>query len=133
MILRPSTLISTTQCSCPVCGSNLADLGPAYMQEAHVKSCLEGGTGTSPQTAKYLVYKLPEESALIGTECKLNPFFYSPHTEPVRLGVICLEEFIQGNCGFQANETSSKTSTGSNVARLSCLCSFHNGMHHHLL
>ena len=55
--------------SCPVCGTNLVDIGPTALQEAHVRNCLEGGSGTSPQTAKYLVYKLPEESALIGTEC----------------------------------------------------------------
>ncbi|KAI0082564.1 FYVE-domain-containing protein [Panus rudis PR-1116 ss-1] len=78
---------------CPVCNTNLSDLGAAYKQEAHVKNCLEGGSGTTPQSAKYLVYRLPAESALIGTEC-----------------VICLEEFVKG----------------SNVARLSCLCSFHN-------
>ncbi|CAL1701431.1 unnamed protein product [Somion occarium] len=78
---------------CPVCNTSLSDLGPAFVQEAHVKNCLEGGSGSSPQTAKYLVYKLPGESALIGTEC-----------------VICLEEFVKG----------------STVARLSCLCSFHN-------
>ncbi|KAI0091942.1 FYVE-domain-containing protein [Irpex rosettiformis] len=77
---------------CPVCGISLSDLGAAADQEAHVKACLEGGSGASPQTARYLVYQLPEESALIGTEC-----------------VICLEEFT----------------TGSTVARLSCLCSFH--------
>ena len=59
-----------------------------------MKHCLEGGTGKPPQTAKYLVYKLPAESSLSGTEC-----------------VICLEEFMEG----------------STVARLSCLCSFHNG------
>lgn len=35
-----------------------------------MKNCLEGGTGKAPQTAKYLVYKLPEESSLIGTECE---------------------------------------------------------------
>ncbi|KAI0033769.1 FYVE zinc finger-domain-containing protein, partial [Vararia minispora EC-137] len=78
---------------CPVCGMNLGDLGPAAEQEAHVRTCLEGDTSKSPQVAKYLVYKLPSESALIGVEC-----------------VICLEEFV----------------TGSTVARLSCLCSFHN-------
>ncbi|GJE84451.1 ankyrin unc44 [Phanerochaete sordida] len=78
---------------CPVCGVNLYDVGPAPLQEAHVRNCLEGGSSASPQTAKYLVYKLPEESALIGTEC-----------------VICLEEFVKG----------------CTVARLSCLCSFHN-------
>ncbi|OCH90699.1 FYVE-domain-containing protein, partial [Obba rivulosa] len=64
---------------CPVCNTNLADLGLPAEQEAHVKNCLEGG-GTTPQTAKYLVYKLPAESALIGTEC-----------------VICLEEFAKGS------------------------------------
>ncbi|EKM59394.1 uncharacterized protein PHACADRAFT_249851 [Phanerochaete carnosa HHB-10118-sp] len=64
---------------CPVCGVNLCDVGPAPLQEAHVKNCLEGGSSASPQSAKYLVYKLPEESALIGTEC-----------------VICLEEFVKG-------------------------------------
>ncbi|EIM88524.1 FYVE-domain-containing protein [Stereum hirsutum FP-91666 SS1] len=79
--------------SCPVCGQILANLGTVAQQEDHVKACLDGGTGKSPQTSKYLVYKLPGESALIGTEC-----------------VICLEEFLKG----------------STVARLSCLCSFHN-------
>jgi hypothetical protein len=64
---------------CPVCNSNLADLGPASEQESHVKHCLDGGSGTTPQAAKYLVYKLPAESALIGVEC-----------------VICLEEFAKG-------------------------------------
>ncbi|GBE79752.1 hypothetical protein SCP_0209530 [Sparassis crispa] len=78
---------------CPVCNTNLADLGPASEQEAHVKNCLEGGSGTSPQLAKYLVYKLPAQSTLIGIEC-----------------AICLEEFL----------------VGSTVARLSCLCTFHN-------
>ncbi|KAI0049654.1 FYVE-domain-containing protein [Auriscalpium vulgare] len=78
---------------CPVCNQNLAELGPAAAQEDHVRSCLDGGTGRSPQSAKYLVYRLPSESTLIGMEC-----------------VICLEEFV----------------TDSMVARLSCLCSFHN-------
>jgi hypothetical protein len=64
---------------CPVCNSSLADLGPASEQESHVKNCLDGGSGTTPQAAKYLVYKLPAESALIGVEC-----------------VICLEEFAKG-------------------------------------
>ena len=40
-------------------------------QEAHVKSCLDGSRGQSPQTAKYLVYQLPGESTLIGIECKI--------------------------------------------------------------
>jgi hypothetical protein len=41
--------------------------------------CLEGGEGTSTQSAKYLVYKLPGESTLVGIECELicahNPAF----------------------------------------------------------
>ncbi|KAG7449375.1 uncharacterized protein BT62DRAFT_1054189 [Guyanagaster necrorhizus] len=78
---------------CPVCNRNLDAIGNASEQEAHVKNCLEGGSGTTPQTAKYLVYSLPAESTLIGVEC-----------------VICLEEFAKGSV----------------VARLSCLCSFHN-------
>jgi len=78
---------------CPVCNANLADLGSPAEQEAHVKNCLEGGSGTTPQLAKYLVYKLPAQSALIGIEC-----------------AICLEEFV----------------IASTVARLSCLCTFHN-------
>lgn len=60
-----------------------------------MKHCLEGGTGTPPQAAKYLVYKLPAESSLIGTEC-----------------VICLEEFTKGStvarlsclCSFHYSE-----------------------------
>ncbi|KAG1753914.1 uncharacterized protein EDB91DRAFT_1043176 [Suillus paluster] len=64
---------------CPVCSTSLADLGLPGEQEAHVKNCLEGDAGTTPQAAKYLVYKLPGESALLGVEC-----------------VICLEEFTKG-------------------------------------
>ncbi|KAF9483942.1 FYVE-domain-containing protein, partial [Pholiota conissans] len=83
---------------CPVCNQNLDEVGDAQAQEAHVKACLEGSSSTAqpgpPQPAKYLVYRLPAESALLGVEC-----------------VICLEEFVKG----------------SNVARLSCFCSFHSG------
>jgi len=78
---------------CPVCGANLAAFETAPEQEAHVRNCLDGGVGAVQQPAKYLVYRLPAESLLIGLEC-----------------VICLEEFVKG----------------SMVARLSCLCSFHN-------
>lgn len=53
-----------------MCSTSLADLGLPAEQEAHVKICLEGDAGTTPQAAKYLVYKLPGESALLGVECK---------------------------------------------------------------
>ncbi|KAI0306973.1 hypothetical protein B0F90DRAFT_1813808 [Multifurca ochricompacta] len=90
----PSLSRETSSQLSDLADQNLAELGLAAEQEAHVRSCLDGGKGQSPQTAKYLVYPLPGESTLIGTEC-----------------VICLEEFVEG----------------SMVARLSCLCSFHNG------
>lgn len=54
-------------------------MGDAADQESHVKNCLEGGSGSAPQAAKYLVYKLTDQSTLIGVEC-----------------VICLEEFAKG-------------------------------------
>ncbi|KAI6034236.1 hypothetical protein PISMIDRAFT_86794, partial [Pisolithus microcarpus 441] len=55
---------------CPVCGVSLADLGLPADQEAHVKGCLDGGPGPSAsQSARYLVYRLPAESALLGVEC----------------------------------------------------------------
>ncbi|KAI6164748.1 hypothetical protein EDD17DRAFT_1801696 [Pisolithus thermaeus] len=65
---------------CPVCGVSLADLGLPADQETHVKGCLDGGPGPSTsQSARYLVYRLPAESALLGVEC-----------------VICFEEFTKG-------------------------------------
>lgn len=79
-----------------MCGSNLADVGPAAAQEAHVRNCLEGGSGSSPQTARYLVYKLPEESALIGTECAYDLLEACNPTQISIPGVICLEEFTKG-------------------------------------
>lgn len=54
---------------CPVCNTNLSEIGSSEEQEAHVKNCLDGGAGTTPQSAKYLVYKLQPESTLIGAEC----------------------------------------------------------------
>lgn len=66
---------------CPVCGVSLTDLGLPPNQEAHVRGCLEGGMG-SPihQSDRYLVYRLPDGSALLGVEC-----------------AICLEEFTRGS------------------------------------
>ncbi|KAJ7638693.1 FYVE-domain-containing protein [Roridomyces roridus] len=98
---------------CPVCNRNLEDVGDAIAQETHVRTCLEGGTGPASQgpnrTPKYLVYRLPPESSLVNVECA-SPFLCE-HPGPIRYtGVICLEEFAKG----------------SMVARLSCLCSFHN-------
>jgi len=60
---------------CPVCGTLLTDLGSPARQEAHVKSCLDGPSGGPGinQAGKYLVYKLPAESTLIGVECEWFP------------------------------------------------------------
>lgn len=70
----PTRAQSSSQLSdlaeCPVCNSNLDRVGSAAQQEAHVKNCLEGGGGSSPQATKYLVYELPAESMLVGTECE---------------------------------------------------------------
>lgn len=60
---------------CPVCNRNLDQVGSAAEQEAHVKNCLEGGgpgSGATQQAAKYLVYRLPAESTLIGIECEFT-------------------------------------------------------------
>ncbi|KAF7352895.1 Ankyrin unc44 [Mycena venus] len=65
---------------CPVCNRNLEEVGGATEQEVHVRTCLEGGSGPASTAPKYLVYRLPAESTLIGVEC-----------------VICLEEFTKGS------------------------------------
>lgn len=65
--------------SCPVCSQNLAELGPPAVQEAHVKNCLDGpsdGPGVH-QAGRYLVYKLPAGSALIGVECESTWYAYT--------------------------------------------------------
>jgi hypothetical protein len=49
---------------CPVCSSGLVQPGDTKIEaEDHIKQCLE-------RTAKYLVYDLPAEKGLIGTECR---------------------------------------------------------------
>ena len=118
------------ECSCPVCSQNLAELGPASAQEAHVKNCLDGGSGISPQTSKYLVYKLPGESALIGTECMR---YLSVISETI-WHILAQVSFVWRNLWKVSRFNLiyswwniSHVSIGSMVARLSCLCSFHNG------
>jgi hypothetical protein len=56
-----------------VCNTNLANLGSTTEQEEHVKNCLDGGSSATPQ-AKYLVYKLPADSVLVGIECECSEF-----------------------------------------------------------
>lgn len=88
--------------SCPVCNRSLAELGLVSEQESHVRNCLEGGSGATPQAAKYLVYRLPAESALIGIECLSDLCSCSGSGFDylvMLIGVICLEEFTQGSIG----------------------------------
>jgi hypothetical protein len=75
---------------CPVCRLDLRDFGDEDLQAIHVATCLEGhgtspsfsggsrhlGTLSSTTSPLTSVYRLPEGSPLIGTEC-----------------VICFEEF----------------------------------------
>ncbi|TFK29361.1 hypothetical protein FA15DRAFT_632372 [Coprinopsis marcescibilis] len=90
---------------CPVCFQSLDDVGGPQEQELHVRNCLEGGSSTTPQAAKYLVYCLPAESTLLGVEC-----------------VICLEEFVKGSmvarlscfCSFHSACLSSWLQRGKN-------------------
>ncbi|KAJ7228783.1 FYVE-domain-containing protein, partial [Mycena pura] len=81
---HPTRRQSSSQLSdlaeCPVCNRSLEQVGDATAQEVHVRMCLEGGSGATSQAPKYLVYRLPAESTLIGVEC-----------------VICLEEFAKGS------------------------------------
>jgi len=122
--------------SCPVCNQNLDEVGDAQAQETHVKQCLEGNSGTpqsdEPQPAKYLVYRLPAESALLGMECMSHFSWRNIKGQHLTIlqGVICLEEFIKGNliCNIQSEIVCKFiSSSGSTVARLSCFCSFHSG------
>jgi hypothetical protein len=54
----------------------------------------------APQAAKYLVYKLPAESVLVGIECSFHSSSQSVANCSV-LGVICLEEFAKGKVVLQ--------------------------------
>ncbi|CAO1635991.1 unnamed protein product [Jaminaea pallidilutea] len=78
---------------CPVCSTTLAILGGQEDQEEHIRNCLENGGGGGASGSgmggtadsgfhignRYLVYKLPEGSPIVGKEC-----------------VICLEELLGG-------------------------------------
>ncbi|PWN51581.1 FYVE-domain-containing protein [Violaceomyces palustris] len=65
---------------CPVCSITLAGLGEAEAQEEHVRNCLENGGGGTMQGGRYLVYKLPDNSPIVGKEC-----------------LICMEDFVGDN------------------------------------
>lgn len=78
-VLPPSDVSSRASelTDCPVCSTSLAGIGDSETQEAHVRNCLENGGGGSLQGGRYLVYKLPDTSPIIGKECS-----------------ICMEDFV---------------------------------------
>ncbi|KAI7847539.1 hypothetical protein BDC45DRAFT_525825 [Circinella umbellata] len=72
---------------CPVCGKDLDEYdGSTNEQELHVQTCLNANTPVALSGIRYVVYKLPSNSALMGQEC-----------------VICLEEFVEGNTMARLN------------------------------
>lgn len=68
---------------CPVCSTPLSQFGPQELQEDHLRICLEsnggGGVASLSQSNRYLVYRLPFESPILGREC-----------------IVCLEELDGG-------------------------------------
>ncbi|GAA6059111.1 hypothetical protein JCM10212_002082, partial [Sporobolomyces blumeae] len=54
---------------CPVCGAGLNDFGDRSAQEAHVRDCLDKGSG-SVSSGRYLVFTLPP-GPLVGSECRI--------------------------------------------------------------
>ncbi|KAJ7699954.1 hypothetical protein B0H17DRAFT_1158003 [Mycena rosella] len=68
---------------CPVCNRNLEEVGNAAEQEIHVRTCLEGGSGPTSQAPKYLVYRLPAESTLIGLESCLTSWLQRGKSCPI--------------------------------------------------
>lgn len=130
--LIPSVAALTHECSCPVCNQNLDEVGDAQAQEAHVKRCLEGTSGTPQsgvtiQPTKYLVYDLPAESRLLGVECK-QQFGPSRWQRLTQNRCHLLRRICQGYVRMLKSLLYSDKKSGSNVARLSCFCSFHSGM-----
>ncbi|KAG2187515.1 hypothetical protein INT44_005204 [Umbelopsis vinacea] len=77
--IRKSSSSQSIMSECPVCGKRLCDISlDKSAQEEHVQTCLNVGS-PSVATVRYVSYKLPEQSPLIGQEC-----------------LICFEEFESG-------------------------------------
>lgn len=96
---------------CPVCGKTLANLGDATRQEEHVRACLDNGGGGSVQSGRYLgelfecelltsanltflfcalpVYKLPDNSPIIGKECAICMEDFEVDSTIARLPCLC--------------------------------------------
>lgn len=74
---------------CPVCSTTLSALGGSEEQEAHVRNCLENGGGGSMQGGRYLVYKLPEDSPIVGKECSICMEDFVANSTIARLPCLC--------------------------------------------
>ncbi|TKY86131.1 hypothetical protein EX895_004956 [Sporisorium graminicola] len=74
---------------CPVCSTSLSALGGSEEQEAHVRNCLENGGGGSMQGGRYLVYKLPENSPIVGKECSICMEDFVANGSIARLPCLC--------------------------------------------
>ncbi|SNX85550.1 uncharacterized protein MEPE_04259 [Melanopsichium pennsylvanicum] len=74
---------------CPVCSTSLSALGNSEEQEAHVRNCLENGGGGSLQGGRYLVYKLPENSPIVGKECSICMEDFMASSTIARLPCLC--------------------------------------------
>ncbi|CBQ72642.1 conserved hypothetical protein [Sporisorium reilianum SRZ2] len=74
---------------CPVCSTTLSALGGSEEQEAHVRNCLENGGGGSMQGGRYLVYKLPENSPIVGKECSICMEDFVANSSIARLPCLC--------------------------------------------
>ncbi|SPO27125.1 uncharacterized protein UTRI_10586_B [Ustilago trichophora] len=74
---------------CPVCTTTLSTLGGTEEQEAHVRNCLENGGGGSMQGGRYLVYKLPENSPIVGKECSICMEDFVANSTIARLPCLC--------------------------------------------
>ncbi|EST04724.2 FYVE zinc finger [Kalmanozyma brasiliensis GHG001] len=74
---------------CPVCSTSLSALGGSEEQEAHVRNCLENGGGGSMQGGRYLVYKLPGDSPIVGKECSICMEDFVANSTIARLPCLC--------------------------------------------
>ncbi|ETS59631.1 hypothetical protein PaG_06555 [Moesziomyces aphidis] len=74
---------------CPVCSTSLQQLGGSEEQEAHVRNCLENGGGGSMQGGRYLVYRLPENSPIVGKECSICMEDFVANSTIARLPCLC--------------------------------------------
>ena len=75
-LIRKQKKRSSVMLECPVCAKNLTGYLTVQAGEDHVKSCLEGNHASSTSGVRFVVYRLNENSTMIGQEC-----------------VICFEEF----------------------------------------